>query len=183
MFSNSRNAMLRLMKFLHTMVAIGLMGAMVCLLVVFGFLPEPVNALGEYASLRAVMGAIATYVFFPALGLTLLSGLMSIALSRAFRNAGWALAKLVSGIVLFEGGLIAVQGPIAREASLAARALAGEVDVALLGLNATSEWYALWVLMAVATFNVVFGVWRPSLKRISFTRGLAKSEDRDRSAG
>ncbi len=175
--------MLRFMKFLHTMGAIGLMGAMVCLLVVYGFLPEPASALGEYASLRAVMGAIATYVFFPALGLTLLSGLMSIALSRAFRNAGWALAKLVSGIVLFEGGLIAVQGPIAREAALAARAVAGEVEPSLLGSTANGEWYSLWVLMAVATFNVAFGVWRPNLKRISFTRPFAKREAGDGTAG
>jgi hypothetical protein len=63
--------MRRLMKFMHTIGAIGLMGAMGCLLVLLSFTPTPAS-LSEYARMRAAMGGIATWIFFPSLGLTLI---------------------------------------------------------------------------------------------------------------
>jgi hypothetical protein len=47
--------MRRLMKFMHTMGAIGLMGAMASLLELFSFIPAP-TSLSEYALMRAAMG-------------------------------------------------------------------------------------------------------------------------------
>ncbi len=37
----------------------------------------------------AGMGAVAKWVFMPSLGLTLISGLLAIAISQPFHNAGW----------------------------------------------------------------------------------------------
>ncbi len=55
--------MRRLLKFLHTMGAIGLMGAMACLLVLMSVSPPPTDMAG-YATMRAAMAAIARLGFF-----------------------------------------------------------------------------------------------------------------------
>jgi hypothetical protein len=156
--------MQRLMKFMHTMGAIGMMGAMACLLVLLAYLPEPA-ALAEYALLRAVMNGIAQYVFLPSLAITVFAGLIAMALNRGYQNAGWALVKLATGVLIFEGALMAVQGPLQNEAELSARALAGEIDASQLGTTRGPEWNSLWVMMGIATVNVVLGVWRPRFAR------------------
>ena len=58
-----------------TRSAIGLMGAMACLIVLLGWAPPPAS-LAEYALFRGAMGAIATWIFFPSLGLMLIAGLL-----------------------------------------------------------------------------------------------------------
>jgi hypothetical protein len=153
------------MKFMHTMGAIGLMGAMACLLVMFSYLPAP-TSLSEYAVMRGAMGGIATWIFFPSLALTLIAGLLAIAFNRAYHSAGWAWAKLLSGVVVFEWGFAAIQGPMQQEAELSARALAHEVDPAALAASLDPEWKSLWVMLALATANVALGIWRPRLTRI-----------------
>jgi hypothetical protein len=153
------------MKFMHTMGAIGLIGAMSCLLVLIGFLPAP-SSLSEYALMRAAMGGIATWIFLPSLGLTLVAGLLAMGVNRAYHSAGWAWAKLASGILVFEWGFAAIQGPMQQEAELSARALAHEVDPATLAASLGAEWKSLWVMLAIATVNVVLGIWRPRLTRL-----------------
>lgn len=150
------------LKFLHTIGAIGMMGAMACLLVLIAFAPEPAS-LAEYASLRAAMGGIAKWVFLPSLMLTLIGGLLSFGFVGAYHNAGWAMAKLVSGILVFEWGFVAIQGSMQREAELSARALAGMVDAAKLGTALAAERNSLWMLLAVAAANVALGIWRPRI--------------------
>lgn len=162
--------MRRLLKFLHTMGAIGLMGAMSSLLVLLSWAPPP-TSLAEYALVRGAMGGIATWIFFPSLGLTLVAGLLAIAFNRAFHSAGWALAKLATGVLVFEAGFVGVLGPMQEEAEQAARALAGAVDPATLAASLDAERYTLWLLLALSTANVVLGVWRPR-----FTRRRGASE-------
>ena len=153
------------MKFLHTMGAIGLMGSMACLLVMLGMTPPP-SSLSQYALMRAAMGSVATWVFLPSLALTLVAGLLSIAVNRAFHNAGWAWVKLATGILVFEWGFAGIQGPMQQEAELSARLLAGGSDTAALAASLGAEQNSLWVLLAVATANVVLGIWRPRLTRL-----------------
>ena len=75
--------------------------------------------------------------------------------------------KLISGVLLFEGGLQGIQGPIQDEAERSAAALAaGHLDPATLAVSLGTERATLWVLFAVATANVVLGIWRPRLSRI-----------------
>ena len=155
----------RFLKFLHTMGAIGLMGAMAALLVLSSAAPPPTSLAG-YAAARAAMAAISTWLFLPSLGLSLIAGLLAIAVTRAFHNAGWAWVKLISGVLLFEFGLQGVQGPMRDEAEQSAAALAGHVDPVTLATSLGSERCALWVLLAVATANVVLGIWRPKLSTI-----------------
>ena len=154
--------MRRLLKFLHTIGAIGLMGAMACLIVLLGFVPKP-TSLSEYALMTAAMSGVVTWVFFPSLALTLIAGLLAIAANRAYHSAGWAWAKLATGILIFEWGFTAILGPIQEEAELGAHALTGGGDIAALATSLASERVSLWVLLAVAAANVVLGVWRPRL--------------------
>lgn len=155
--------MTRLMKFLHTMAAIGLLGSIVCLLVIQAILPPTSpDTLVSYAETRKAMAAIARYVFLPSLALTLVTGLMSIALNRAYKTSGWALTKLATGILMFEGGLIGVEGPMRNEAERAREALTGTSELSALAANPSGEAIALWVMFVVATLNVALGVWRPN---------------------
>ncbi|MBP2497201.1 hypothetical protein ABID82_000718 [Methylobacterium sp. PvP062] len=157
--------MRRLLKFLHTMGSAGLLGAMASLVVMLSLSPAP-SALAGYAATRGAMGAVATWIFLPALAVTLMSGLLAMALNRTFLNAGWAWLKLATGVLMFEGGLVYVQGPMKQEAERSARALAGLGDPAALAVSLTGERGTLWVLLAVATANVALGIWRPRILRI-----------------
>jgi hypothetical protein len=154
--------MRRLMKFLHTIGAIGLMGSMASLIVLLGFVPKP-TSLPEYVLITAAMSGVVTWVFFPALALTLIAGLLAIAVNRAYHSAGWAWAKLATGILIFEGGFTAILGPLQEQAELSARALAGTGDPATLAASLAAVRSSLWVLLAVAAANVILGVWRPRL--------------------
>lgn len=138
------------------------MGAMASLLVLASLVP-PQTALAEYALMRKAMSAIATWIFFPSLGLTLIAGLVAIAYSRAFHNAGWAWLKAASGILVFESGFVGVLGPMQQEAERSAQALAGQLDTATLSTSLGAERATLWVLLAVAAANIVLGIWRPRL--------------------
>lgn len=157
--------MRRLLKFAHTMGAIGLMGAMATLLVLLSAAPSPATSPGGYAMMRGAMGMIATWIFFPSLGLTLIAGLAAIAVTRGFHNAGWAWLKAGTGLLVFESGFVGVLGPMQQEAERSARALAGQLDPASLAASLGAERGTLWVLLGVATANVVLGVWRPRLTR------------------
>lgn len=156
--------MRKLLKFLHTMGAIGFTGALAALLVIHTTLPDP-SELERFAQLRIAQGAVAKYLLLPSMGLVLVSGLLALIPTPAYQSAGWVWAKLITGITIFEGTLVAVQGPMQRAAERARGALVGEVPVAELGAALGSEWGSFWVIMTVAVANVVLGVWRPRFRR------------------
>ena len=139
------------------------MGAMASELV-FSRVSPPPTALAAYAAIRGAMGALATWVFLPALGLTLVAGLVAMALNNAYQNAGWAWLKLATGVLIFEG-FVRIQGSMQEEARLSAAALAGQADPATLGGFLGAERLTLWLVLAVATANVALGIWRPRLTR------------------
>ncbi len=142
------------------------MGAIASLIVLMSFAPQPTSLAG-LALMRGAMAEIATWLFFPSLGLTLIAGLLGIAVNHAFHNAGWAWVKLASGVLIFEGGLVSVLGPLQEEARQSASALAGQSDPAAIAGSYGAEQNALWMLLAVTTVNVVLGIWRPRLIRIA----------------
>lgn len=160
--------MRRLIKFLHTMGAIGLMGALAALLVLAKIAPPPASLAG-YALMRGAMADIAKWIVFPSLILTLAPGLAAIAVTRAFHDAGWAWAKAATGILIFAGGLHALS-PIQDEARLSAEALAGNGNISELSGVTSGETGTFWILLVVSTANVVLGIWRPRLMRASGRR-------------
>jgi hypothetical protein len=146
------------------MGAIGMTGAMASLIVVMALQPAAGPIEGRAATLRA-MSAIATFIFFPSLGVTLIAGLLAIAATPGFHNAGWAWAKAVSGILIFEGGLHAI-GPLQEEAKRSLAVLAAEAGQGAAAAVLASERTTLLVLILVSVANVALGVWRPRLTRI-----------------
>ncbi len=155
--------MRRLLKFLHTMGAIGLTGAMACLLVVLIFAPEPTSLAGHIALTRA-MARIATWIFMPSLAVTLMSGLGAMALTPGYSDAGWVWVKAATGILLFEGGFLYVVGPMQTAAKASVGLLAGQLDPAAVARSFSAERNQLWILLGVAVANVVLGIWRPRLE-------------------
>jgi len=97
----------------------------------------------------------------------LVSGLLAIGANPAFHSAGWAWFKLATGILMFEGGLVTVQGPVQRAAAVTREAVALGSDLTLLSGVYGSARASIIVLVGVAVVNVVLGVWRPKFGRPS----------------
>jgi hypothetical protein len=148
------------------MGAVGLMGGTASLLVLMSFAPPP-GSLAGYALIRGAMAEIAQWIYLPSLALTLIAGLLGIAATQAYQNAGWAWVKLATGVLMFEGSMVSVLGPIQAEARRSADALAAHSDVAMIAASGGGDRNTLWALLAVMTANVVLGVWRPRLVRLA----------------
>lgn len=157
--------MRKALKFCHTLGGVGLLGTQLTLIIVFVMLPDPTQDIAGYAALTELVDRLARWVLLPSLILTLVSGLLSIGAVTAFHGAGWAWLKLATGVVMFEGTLLAVQGPIQREANLTRQYLSGEVEAAALASSFETISYSIFVLGSVAVANVVLGIWRPRLGR------------------
>jgi hypothetical protein len=166
--------MRRLIKFLHTLGAIGMIGALATHIILLAVMPESVS-LAEYSAWRQAIGAIAKWLLLPSLGLVLVSGLLAMAFGDRYYSAGWAWAKLALGLVTFEWTLLAVQGPAQGAAQASIRAAAGELDVAEVAAMVAGEWASLWVLLAIAILNVALGIWRPRFSRRQRTPARTQS--------
>ncbi len=114
----------------------------------------------------STMVQITTWIFIPSLILTLIAGLLAIAVNPAFHDAGWAWAKAATGILIFEGGLH-VLGSIQEEAKRSAQVLANLPSAAHVDRLVSSERNTLWMMLAITIANIALGVWRPRLPRIS----------------
>jgi hypothetical protein len=112
------------------------------------------------------MVQITTWIFLPSLVLTVISGLLAIAVNPAYHDAGWAWMKAATGILIFEGGLH-ILGSIEEEAKRSAQALASLPSAEHVHRLVSSERNTLWVMLAITIANIVLGVWRPRLPRIS----------------
>ena len=167
--------MRQLLKFLHTIAAIGFTGGLASLLVLHTALPDP-SELQPFAALRMAQGAIAQWILFPSMALVLVSGLLAMAVTPSFQDRAWVWAKVATGILVFEGTLAYVQAPMARAANRAESALAGGFPVSDLGATLRPEWTSFWIMMGVAVVNVVLGIWRPRLLReVDGSAGEARS--------
>ena len=157
--------MRRWLKFLHTIGGIGLLGSMAALLICHSELPPPSDDITTYVAVRQIMDALAQTVLLPALGVTIVAGLLSMAAVPAYHGAGWVWAKLATGVLMFEGTLLGIQGPLEREALAAQRVLSEVGSIEELALNIGAEVGSIWLLGGVAVFNVAMGVGRPKRKQ------------------
>ena len=158
------NPMRKLLKFGHTMTAIGFLGSIAVLWVFHQQLPAPGEALEIYSAQRQTMVSISSLVLMPSLLISLLFGLASMAVVPGFHSAPWAWGKLVTTVLMLEGSLLGIQSPIKKEAALAASALSDETLVAGLALKVDAEQWSLILIGLVATANVALGVWRPRFR-------------------
>jgi hypothetical protein len=120
--------------------------------------------------LAAVLHGIASiskWLLVPSLVIVLISGLLAISATEAYKNAAWAWVKALLGIGAFEGTLLTVGSSARRAAELSALAASGRGDAADLAQVLRTEWGGLWILAALALVNIVLAVWRPRLYRRS----------------
>ena len=152
--------MRRLLKFLHTLSAIGLAGGLAAYMLVLSAAPD-INSLDAYAALRASLVPVTKWLLMPSMLVVLVSGLLAMAVRPAFMEAPWVWVKALSGILIFEASLASIDAPIRAAAAASARAVAGEIDAAALAGLVRDEWGAWWMLLALAVANVGLAIWRP----------------------
>lgn len=155
--------MRRLLKFLHTIGAIGYLGG----LAAYGFIlanAPPIDDLAGHAAVRQTLASTSTWVILPGLYTVLLSGLLALIVHHPFMEARWVWVKAVSGLLLFESSLAAIDAPAQRAARLSEKLLAGNADSIAIQQLMHQEWLAWYVLAAIAVANVALGIWRPRLE-------------------
>jgi hypothetical protein len=155
--------MRKLIKITHEIGAVGMMGSLAACIVLIANSPQ--GAPAQFATMRHAIAHVHQYLYLPSLGLALISGLIAIAATNAYKDAGWAWLKALTGISMFEGSLLTIVGPAKKAAVLSEQALAGAGDPAALAHLLHTEWGGTWIMLGIATANVVLGVWRPRLMR------------------
>jgi hypothetical protein len=153
--------MRKLLKFVHEVGSAGMIGAVVANLVLIahsrGAPPR------EYAEARQAIDLVARWLLLPSLAAVLLSGVLAIAVTRAFHNAGWAWVKALLGVSMLEGTLGGIIGPAHDAAALAEKAARGEGDSSALADVLRHERGVLWLILFLSLVNIVLAVWRPKL--------------------
>lgn len=159
----SMPAMRKALKFLHTLSACGIIGALLGYMILL--MKAPQGTAAQYADMRASIDAICDYILMPSLGIALISGLLSMAVHKPFQDLTWAWIKALLGISMFEATLAIVNAKSDYAARLSAEIAAGADKAQELAQGLASEWTTLWAIMAISVANIVLGVWRPMFKR------------------
>jgi hypothetical protein len=143
------------LKALHEVAGIGYGGGLSACLVI-NLVANRASA-AEFAAARHAFAAIAQYLLVPSMAVVVISGLIALASTRSYQDAGWAWVKALLGLSVFEATFVVV-GSSGRQAELVATA-----DPAVLDALLRSERNTLWLLMALCVANVLLAVWRPRL--------------------
>jgi uncharacterized membrane protein len=145
-------------KVLHEVASIAFGGTLAACLVIN--LTADRASPSSFAAARDAFAAIAQYVMVPSMAVVVVSGLIALAATRGYLDAGWAWVKALLGLSVFEATLLVV-GSGRTQAELAVAAAAA--DSALVDALLRTERNTLWLLIAVSVANVVLAVWRPRL--------------------
>ncbi|MCU0927486.1 MAG: hypothetical protein MUF44_16250 [Hydrogenophaga sp.] len=143
-------------KTLHDVASITFGGALAACLVINQVASR--ESAAEFAAARQALTVIAQYLLVPSMGVVVLSGLLALAATRAYMNAGWAWLKALLGLAVFEATLVVV-GSKDKQAAI----VAAFPDPDLLDTLLRSERNTLWLLVVLCIINVVLAVWRPRL--------------------
>ena len=143
-------------KAVHDIAAIGFGGGIAACLVINSVANRA--SASEFASARQAFAAIAQYVLIPSMAVVVVSGLIAMAATRGYQDAGWAWVKAILGLSVFLA-TVRVVGSDSKQADLAAAA----TDPTLLDAMLRSERNMLWLLIALCVVNVVLAVWRPRM--------------------
>jgi hypothetical protein len=154
----------RLLKFLHEIGAVGVLGTLAACVVLVA--TAPTDSLAAYAALRQGIAALSKWLLVPSLLVVIVSGLLSMIATRVYMDVGWVWVKALLGVSMFKGTLITISASARRAAELSAQAAAGHGDPAALAVILRTEWGGLWVLIVVSLANIVLAVWRPRLSRL-----------------
>ncbi len=162
MATRARIVLRKLIKVLHEIGGVGVLGAFAVCLILIATAPPPSALLG-YAASRQAIAAISRFLLVPSLALVLISGLVAMIANPHYLEAGWAWIKALLGLSMFEGSLVTVAGTARQAAELSALAAAGHGDPAQLAQVLHAEWGGLWLLLVLSLANIVLAVWRPRM--------------------
>ena len=151
-------ALRRLLKFLHTIGAAGFTGGLAALAVMTMLGPAGGGVAGGIPV--GAIARIAAWIIGPSMVLTVIAGLLAIAVTPAFHDAGWVWIKAATGILVLEGGLHVLE--LVQEQ---ARAGGAGIDLGTATRLLAAEGNTLWVLLAVSFANIALAIWRPRLHR------------------
>lgn len=153
--------MRQLMKFMHTVSSAGIVGGLIAYALILLYAPQA--SAQDYANMRQTISAVCQYMIMPALGISLVTGLLAMAVHRPFQELRWVWVKALLGISMFEATLAIIQIKGADAARISAKIAAGESLQPDLAATIASEWTTLFAILAISMANYVLGVWRPSL--------------------
>jgi hypothetical protein len=153
----------QLLKALHEIGAIGTLGSFAACIVLLA--SSSSESLVARAAVLQGIASIAKWLMVPSLAIVLVSGLLAIAATEAYKNAAWAWVKALLGIGTFEGTLLTVGASARHAAELSVLAAAGRGDTIELGQVLRTEWGGLWIMAVLALVNIVLAVWRPRFYR------------------
>ncbi|MBS2012399.1 MAG: hypothetical protein JST00_05915 [Deltaproteobacteria bacterium] len=156
--------MKRVLKALHTFGAIGMMGGYLAFLVLIHAAER--RPLAEGIVLRRAIETLFEALVIPSVAVTLVSGLLAMAAHRPFINAGWVWLKLATTVLALEGSF-GMHSRARDVTKLYAEAAPGSEAARELASLAGREKGALATLLVIAGANVVLGVWRPKLRRVT----------------
>lgn len=152
----------RVLKLLHELGSAGTLGAVAACLLLLRIHPQVPTL--DYALASRTIADVVRFLLMPSFVAVLLSGLLGIAATPAYQNAGWVWVKALLGLSLFEASLT-LSSNAERVAQLSSQAAAGKPVLEQLTQSTRTVHGVMWVLMAISLANVVLAVWRPRLGR------------------
>jgi hypothetical protein len=153
--------MRRAVKFLHTVAACGMVGALLAYALVLTVAPQ--DTAQSYADMRQTVSALCSYLLLPSMALALISGLLSMVVHKPFMEQRWVWLKAVLGLSVFEATLGIVGSKAGTAAAVSAKIAAGAPAAEELARAIAHEWMALGVILALLMVNIVLAIWRPRL--------------------
>ena len=155
--------MRRALKFLHTLAACGLIGALLGYAIILLYAPQETPR--AYADARQTITAFCDYLLLPSLALALISGLLGMVAHRPFLETRWAWLKALLGLSMFEATFAIVQSKATTAAAESAKIAAGEAAPGALAYVVTYEGWSIAAIMALSLAQIALGIWRPRLAR------------------
>jgi len=149
----------KLLKIVHEVAAVGVMGALASCVVLVATAPRA--SMVQFAAVRQGIAAIEQWMLVPSLVLVLVSGLLAIVANRPYLHAGWPWLKALLGLGMFEGTFLTVSSRAREAAQLSGQALSAAGDPAQLAEVLRTEWLGLWTILLMSLANIVVAIWRP----------------------
>ncbi len=153
--------MRRAVKFMHTIAACGMIGALFAYAIVLTYAPQ--DTAQAYADMRRTVSALCNYVLLPSMALALVSGLLSMVVHKPFLDQRWVWVKAILGLSVFEATLGVVGSKAGTAAALSAKIAAGAPAADELARAIAYEWMALGVILTLLLVNIALAIWRPRL--------------------
>ncbi|MEM9171379.1 MAG: hypothetical protein AAGA84_01610 [Pseudomonadota bacterium] len=154
----------KLTKFLHSVAGAGYAGGIAAYLALMTFAPE-ISTGADHMALRYGIAGLSKWIIIPSMLICLISGLLAMILHYPFMEMPWVWIKALSGVLVFEASLAAIDGPAQAAKRAYDKAADGEIDPATLQSLVHDEWMALTVLLLLALANIALAVWRPRFRR------------------